>query len=256
MTTPQHDFDYDILHATSHRPLPDGPWIMTQTWHDLLFAHWPVKHDALGALLPPGFAVDTCEGRAWIGVVPFYMTNVAPRGVPALPWISAFPELNVRTYVRVGGIPGIYFFSLDASNPAIVVAARTAFHLPYHTATMAFSREGDDIVYDSRRNGAPLDASLTIRYRPIGVASVARPGSLAHFLTERYCLFTVDGHGRTCKVEVHHRPWSLQDAQAEIAVNTMTLANGVELPDVPPLLHFARRQDTVVWPLRRIAPAQ
>jgi len=126
------DFDDSFLTDTAHRPwpLPERPWIMTQTWHDLLFAHWPVDKERLRAKLPPGIALDLFDGQAWLGVVPFRMSNVAPRGLPALPWVSAFPELNVRTYVTRDGKPGVYFFSLDAANPLAVQTARTLFHLP------------------------------------------------------------------------------------------------------------------------------
>src|SRR5688500_17865980 len=130
------DFPSDIVEHTAHRPypMPEVPWIMTQSWHDLLFAHWPVKAEALRELVPPGLELDLFDRQAWLGIIPFHMTNVAPRGVPALPWVSAFPELNVRTYVRVGDRPGIFFFSLDAGNPLAVTMARTLFKLPYFQA--------------------------------------------------------------------------------------------------------------------------
>ena len=250
------DFRYGILDETAHRPwpMPDSPWIMTQTWHDLLFAHWPVSAEALRAHVPQGFEIDLHEGRAWVAVVPFHMTNVAPRGVPALPWVSAFPELNVRTYVRVQGRPGVYFFSLDASNPVAVGVARTLVHLPYFTAAMRVEESGDWIQYESRRiaGDAPA-AEFAGRYRPTGPAQTPVPGTLEHFLTERYCLFTVDGDYRACSLEIHHPPWPLQPAEAEIADNTMAEAAGIQLPSLAPLLHFARRQDMVAWPLRQIA---
>ncbi|MGH8637044.1 MAG: YqjF family protein, partial [Burkholderiales bacterium] len=134
----QNDFDQGVLEPVEHRPwpMPDGPWIMTQSWHDLLFAHWPLPQDALRDNVPDTYPIDTFGGHAWIGVIPFHMTNVAPRGIPALPWVSAFPELNVRTYVTVGGKPGVFFFSLDAGNPIAVRAARTLFSLPYYSAEM------------------------------------------------------------------------------------------------------------------------
>src|ERR687892_361778 len=133
------DFPTDrVLAATAHRPwpMPDGPWIMTQTWNDLLFAHWPVDANDLRQRVPAGLDLDLFEGQAYVGVVPFHMTNVAPRGVPAIPWVSAFPELNVRTYVRIGAKPGVYFFSLDAGNPVAVAVARAMFNLPYYPATI------------------------------------------------------------------------------------------------------------------------
>jgi uncharacterized protein YqjF (DUF2071 family) len=252
-----NDFDDSILEITGHRPwpLPDAPWIMTQTWHDLLFAHWPVAAGELRALVPAGFEVDLHEGQAWAGVVPFRMTNVAPRGVPAMPWVSAFPELNVRTYVRVGGKPGVFFFSLDAGNALVAAAARTLFHLPYFAAEMSLETAADGFVdYHSRRTSADGPAAeLRARYRPTGPVQHAVPGSLDYFLTERYCLFTLDSSRHPCIVEIHHPPWRLQPAEAELPVNTMAAAAGLRLADMAPVLHFSRRQDMVAWPLRSIA---
>ena len=249
----QNDFDDGILKVTGHRPwpMPDSAWVMTQTWHDLLFAHWPVDVSALRALVPAGFELDLYGTQAWLGIVPFHMTNVAPRGIPALPWISAFPELNVRTYVRVNGRPGVYFFSLDAGNPVAVGAARALFHLPYYTAEMSVETVDGSVEYRSRRitSGAP-PAAFDARYQPISVACEPEPGSLEHFLTERYCLFTVDHDSRAYVADIHHPPWLLQQAEAEIRVNTMADAAGVPLPGMSPLLHFARRQDAVAWPIR------
>lgn len=249
-------FNYAILEQTAHRPwpMPDAPWIMTQTWHDLLFAHWPVGVAELRTSLPPGFELDLYEGEAWLGIVPFHMTDVAPRGVPSLPWVSAFSELNVRTYVRVGGVPGVYFFSLDAGNPLAVTAARTLFHLPYFSARMSVTQEGEWVRYESERtpgDGAP--AEFAARYRPTGVPHEAPPRSLEEFLTERYCLFTMDRASHACRVDIHHPPWPLQPAEAEVQRNTMAAAAGFRLPRLAPLLHFSRRQDMVAWSLRRLS---
>jgi len=231
--------------------MPTAPWVMTQTWHDLLFAHWPMTVDALAPHIPSPLQLDVFDGRAWVGVVPFRMTNVTPRGVPALPWLSAFPELNVRTYVRLHDKPGVYFFSLDATNPIAVRTARRFFHLPYYDAEMALLHRDDAIHYRSRRKAGP-PAEFVAAYRPIAPTVEPRRGSLEHFLTERYCLYTVDRRGRPARCEVQHPPWPLQAAAAEIEVDTMASAAGLRLPDVPPLLHFSRRQDVLVWPLTRI----
>jgi len=238
-----------------HRPwpLPDGPWIMTQSWHDLLFAHWPVAVDHLRALVPPGLELDLYDRQAWLGVIPFHMTNVAPRGMPALPWISAFPELNVRTYVRAGEKPGIYFFSLDASNPVAVTLARTLFRLPYYTASMDVAHENGDVRYRSHRTARDGPAAgFAARYRPVGDVFIATHGSLEYFLTERYCLYTVDERFTIRRLEIHHPPWRLRLAEADIAENTMADAAGVRLPSMAPVLHFARRQDMLAWPLRTV----
>jgi uncharacterized protein YqjF (DUF2071 family) len=243
-------FNYAILDETAHRPwpMPSSPWVMTQTWHDLLFAHWPVSAAMLREKIPAGFELDTFEDQAWVGVVPFHMTNVAPRGVPALPWVSAFPELNVRTYVRVGGDPGVYFFSLDAANPLAVGVARTLAHLPYFTAAMQVEPRDGWIHYSSRRTSPSGNAAEFVgRYRPTGDPAAPVEGTLDYFLTERYCLFTVDSEFRALRLDIHHPPWPLQPAEAELSVNTMADAAGIRLPAMAPLLHFARRQDMVAW---------
>jgi uncharacterized protein len=256
MTTPaQNDFNHGILEVTGHRPwpMPESAWVMTQTWHDLLFAHWPVDVESLRARVPAGIQLDLFDGQAWVGIVPFHMTNVAPRFVPALPWISAFPELNVRTYVRMGGKPGVYFFSLDAANPLAVGLARTLVHLPYFTATMDVEERDGWIHYASRRTSSgSTPAQLVGRYRPTGGASEPVPGTLDHFLTERYCLYTVDRSFRAYRLDIHHPPWPLQPADAEFTVNTMADACGIRLPSMAPLLHFSKRQDMVAWPLSAI----
>jgi uncharacterized protein YqjF (DUF2071 family) len=221
---------------------------MVQRWHELLFAHWSLPPEQMRALVPASLPLDLHEGRAWIGVVPFRMSNVTARGAPAVPGLSAFPELNVRTYVTLDGKPGVYFFSLDAGNPLAVAAART-LHLPYYWATMAVRREGDSIDYASRRlPPGRRPAELRARYRPIGPVFNPRPGSLTYFLTERYCLYAVDGRGRVSRLEIHHPPWPLQDAEAELGLNTMTAPLGLRLPETGPLLHYAARQDMVAWP--------
>jgi uncharacterized protein YqjF (DUF2071 family) len=235
--------------------MPDSPWLMTQSWHDLLFAHWPLDVGTLQARAPAGFEIDTFDGQAWIGIVPFRMTNVAPRGILPLPWISAFAELNVRTYVRVGGRPGVYFFSLDAANPVAVGIARTLVHLPYFTASMTCAKKDGWIQYRSERTsrGAP-PARLVVRYRPTGPAQATRAGTLDHFLTERYCLFTMDTAQNAYSLDIHHPPWPLQAAEADFTVNTMAEAAGMDLPATRPLLHFSKRQDMVVWGLKRVPP--
>jgi uncharacterized protein YqjF (DUF2071 family) len=246
------DFPYEILEQTAHRPwpLPEGPWIMTQSWHDLLFAHWPVDARALRAHVPPGLPLDLFEGQAWLGILPFHLTNVAPRAVPSLPFVSAFPELNVRTYVTLHDKPGIYFFSLDAGSSVAVAAARTLFHLPYYAATMTVEKTGAAVRYSSRRTTRLPVAEWTATYAPLGPVREARPGTLEYFLTERYCLYTIDATFHARRLDIHHPPWALQTAEAEIQVNTMADAAGIRLPSTAPLLHFARRQDMVAWPLR------
>jgi uncharacterized protein YqjF (DUF2071 family) len=239
-----------------HRPWPppEMPWIMTQSWHDLLFAHWPVDARQLQERLPAGLPLDTFDGQAWIGIIPFHMTNVAPRGVPSIPFVSAFPELNVRTYVTLHGKPGVYFFSLDAGSALAVAAARTLFGLPYYAAEMSVTEANGDILYSSRRETRIGGiGEFEARYHPIGPVQPPAPGTLEYFLTERYCLYTVDDAFHAKRLEIHHRPWPLQRAEARITVNTMADAAGIRLPSTAPLLHFAKRQDMVAWPPRDAA---
>ena len=244
-----NDFDKGILDRLSHRPwpMPDRPWVMTQTWHRLLFAHWPVETDDLRKLVPPVFELDTFAGRTWLGIVPFHMTNVAPRGVVAVPWISEFPELNVRTYVRVGDRPGIYFFSLDAGSRIAVKTARLLLNLPYFTAAMTLSAAQPRVDFESVREGTGPAAQFHAWYEPTGSPEGPVEGSLEYFLTERYCLYNVDHQDRPYRLEIHHPPWPLQTAAAGILRNTMAEAAGIPLPAIEPLLHFSRRQDMVAW---------
>jgi uncharacterized protein len=226
--------------------MPDRPWAMMQTWHDLLFAHWPLNSQEVRHLVPPEFDLDLFDGDAWIGVVPFHMTNVSPRGIPSLPWVSEFPELNVRTYVRVADKPGVYFFSLDAGSTLAVKAARALLNLPYYAASMSVTPEGGAVSYESRRSeGRPAEFIAT--YEPAGPPFRSMPGSLEYFLSERYCLYHVGRDGAPYRLEIHHPPWGLQPAAAEFFRNTMAGASGLALPARAPLLHFAKRQDMVAW---------
>jgi len=180
------------------------------------------------------------------------MSNVRPRWVPPLPKLSRFVELNVRTYVTLHGIPGVYFFSLDASNPIAVALARTFFHLPYFNALMSTERLDDTIHYSSRRNhrGAP-PAEFKATYRPITPVAFARQGSLEWWLTERYCLYSVVGNQRVYRADIHHIQWQLQLAELNATCNTMAAFHGIHLPDTPPLLHYTQRQEVLIWsPLR------
>lgn len=226
---------------------------MSMGWHDLLFLHWPVAAAALRPAIPAPLELQEFDDRAWLGVVPFRMSRVRPRLLPPLPGVSAFPELNLRTYVHHGGHSGVYFFSLDAHQKLAVRTARASFGLPYFDADMQ-CRAGTDgwIEYTSRRThrGAP-PAELRCRYRPAGPAARTAPGSLEHFLTERYCLFVVDRRGRAWRSDIWHEPWPLQPAECELERIDMTRLAGMELPDVAPHVRFARELWVRVWLPRR-----
>ncbi len=253
---------HQIVRHTQHRAwLPNGPWVMAQSWRDLLFAHWPIPPEQMRALIPPALELDIFDGVAWLGVVPFRMSGVRPRWTPAVPWLSNFAELNVRTYVQMRdrGVvkPGVFFFSLDAANPVAVRIARSLFHLPYFDAAMLLVNDDRAVHYLSRRThrGAP-PASLAVSYAPTGPVYHAQPGTLTHWLTERYALYTVDRRGHPLIGEIHHLPWPLQPAEAEFRLNTMAGAAGLRLPATPPLLHFAGRLDVAIWPPRQVEAQQ
>jgi uncharacterized protein len=222
---------------------------MKQVWHDLLFAHWPLPSNILRPLVPQVLTLDTFGGQGWVAVTPFRMSGVRLRGLPALPGLSKFPELNVRTYVTYGGKPGVYFFSLDAANLPAVWAARAMYHLPYFHAAMRCEERDGAIHYRSRRHSTA--AELIVRYGPVGAVRIRDKESIERWLTERYCLYAVH---RRCvyRGEIHHLPWPLQDAEADFMVNTMAQAAGIELPKTAPLLHFARRLEVLIWPLCRV----
>lgn len=244
-----------ISRTVQHRswPLPDSPWIMTQIWHELLFAHWPISPAKLRPLVPQMLPLDTFEGECWIGIVPFYMTYVRPRWVPPIAGLSRFVELNVRTYVTLQEIPGVYFFSLDASNPIAVALARSIFHLPYFNARMSSKCIDDATHYYSRRTHKNSSlAEFQAVFRPIAPIAFAQRGSLEHWLTERYCLYTVIPGEGVYRGDIHHIPWPLQLAELDVKKNTMAISHNIRLPDVPPLLHYSRKQEVLIWPPKHV----
>ena len=237
------------LEETGHRPwpLPDGSWLQGQTWCDLLFAHWQVPPERLRELVPRTLPLHLYEdGSAWLGITPFVVTGLRARGTPPLPWLSRFPELNVRTYVEVGGKPGIYFLNLDAARRAAVIAARRTYRLPYFHARMRVDKDGARVDYGSERidcSGPPA------RFQGSYAPSAARTDDhLARWLAERYCAYTVDERLRPLRIEIHHPPWPLQPAEGELDGQGMADQIGIRLAG-DPLLHFSARQDTLIWPL-------
>jgi len=216
-------------------------------WHDLLFLHWPIRPDVIRPMVPRALDLDTFDGWCWIGVVPFCMTGVRPRYFP-MP--LAFPELNVRTYVKTPGRSGVWFFSLDAASWIAVRAARAWYGLPYYDARMSVQVEGDTVRYRSARvRNRSTPAEFSASYRPIAPAYRAAPGTLDHWFTERYSLYVAGKRDRIFYGDIHHETWPLQPAEAELRVNTMTRQIGIELPDTKPISHFARYQSVVAWPL-------
>jgi uncharacterized protein len=207
-------------------------WLIAQTWSRLLFAHWPVDPEALARHLPSGVEPDVHDDRAWLAIVAFRMLRSRSLLPPLRPVLPAIPELNVRTYVRVGGVPGVWFLSLDASSPFFVSAGRALYGLPYRLARMTTVASGEGLHYVSTRS----DACFAASYEPCGPPAPAEPGSLEHFLVERYRLFA-QRRGRLITAVVSHEPWPLQPAAARIDVNEM--APGGLAFHGKPLLHFA-----------------
>ncbi len=226
---------------------------MRMTWHDLLFMSWPVAAHQVQSLIPDALPVDTFDGSAWISVVPFQMTGVAPRWMPDLPWLSRFPELNVRTYVVNDGKPGVWFFSLDATNPLAVRVARGLFRLNYLDARIRIERCGNWIRYCCKRTHRNQPAAqLTVDYRPIGKSYRSAAGSLEHWLTSRYCLYTAGRRGEIYRGDIDHQPWSLKEAQVVVHQNSMTDAYPFDVQEAPVSLQFADRMDVVAWSLDAI----
>jgi uncharacterized protein YqjF (DUF2071 family) len=236
------------LEEAAHRPWPppEEAWTQAQTRRDVLFAHWRVDIAELARLLPPDLPLDTYEGEAWLGMVPFGLANLRLRGLPPVPRLS-FGQLDIGTYVTFEGRPGIWLCSVDVSNPLLLEAAKRVHRLPAYRARISSICRPDVHGYtrtsEVRREGLSFEA----RYREAGEPFAAEPGSLDHFLTERYCIYTADG-GRLYRAELHHAPWRLQ--RAEGTIESCTIAP-VALEDEPHLLYSAA-QDVLIWPLEEV----
>lgn len=224
---------------------------MAQTWRDLLFAHWRVDPDALRPVLHPKLPLDTFDGSAWIGVTPFRVEGFRPRNTPPIPLIHAFPELNVRTYVTIDGRPGIHFFSLDAGSRFAVESARRLYRLPYFRARMRTRSEDGGLEFESERvqSDGPA-ARFAATYGPDGrpFEPANTPDTLEYFLTERYCLYTLDEDQHVLRGDIHHAPWRVTPARAAITTNSMAEQIGIELAG-DPLLHLADTRDVLFWSL-------
>jgi len=240
----------EIFFQTSHRPypLPNKSWLMKQTWYDLLFMHWEIPKDHLLPFVPPGLELDTFNGKAYIAVVPFGMSQIRYRFLPPIPFTSAFLELNVRTYVKKDNIPGVLFLSLDAANPVAVEVARFFFYLPYFNAQMSLQKQDNRIHYSSiRKDKRGKIATLKIEYQPTSQVYNSTPNTLEHWLTERYCLYSANKKGILHRTDIHHIPWPLQKAEAKILENTMALSHGINLPTVFPILHFVEKIEVAIY---------
>jgi uncharacterized protein YqjF (DUF2071 family) len=236
----------------SIRERPAGWPLMRQWWGKLLFMHWAIDAERLRPLIPKRLTIDTFEGVAWIGVVPFTMWGIRPSFTPPVPGTSAFHELNVRTYVHYEGVPGVWFFSLDANSALAVWGARTFVHLPYFNARISLEQQADTISYSStrtHRNASPAEFEATWK---IGERiQTTEPGSLEFFLTERYCLYAARGDEKLYRLRIFHPPWPLREASLSSFHSTMIEAQGLPTPAGEPLLHYAEELKVDIWPLKR-----
>jgi uncharacterized protein len=223
-----------------------------QNWGKLLFMHWAMDVERLRALIPSQLSIDTFDGKAWIGIVPFTMWGIRASFLPAIPGTSAFHEMNVRTYVHFNGVPGVWFFSLDAAHRLAVWGARRFYHLPYFNAEMSLEQEGETISYSSKRidqRGAP--AEFQAKWNIGAALPQSSPDSLEFFLTERYCLYS-SHRGRLFRSRISHSSWPLRRATLDSYRGTMTQALGIPEPAGEPLLHYAESIAVDIWPLRSV----
>jgi uncharacterized protein len=233
---------------------PTGRVVQRPRWRDLTFLHWRVPAAALRQLVPAALEIDTYEGDAYVGLVPFTMANVRPWWAPPLSGITRFHETNVRTYVhRDGRDPGVWFFSLDAASRLAAWAARTLWHLPYHHARMTLDHDERGVHYTSTRlRPAPLPATCHVTCRALGEPAAAAPGTLEQFLAERYLLYAATGDGGMRRGAVHHAPYPLQRAELVACDETLLAAANIARPPEPPLAHYAAGVDVEIFALERV----
>lgn len=241
------------LLKTDHRPwpLPSKKWWWRQSWNELLFIHYPIPKEKLLPLIPNELTIQEFSGTSWLGIVPLLMNGVMIRPFPDIPGISNFLELNVRVYVEFKGRPGVYFLSLDASNPLAVWGGKTLFHLPYKLADMEFKKENNTNIFHSKRKEGEDHSEFSLSYSPTSEIFKARPGTLEYFLTERYCLFT-QKLGALYRGEVHHYPWPLQNAKAQIFSNSMLNNFDIKIPNTEPHLLYSKGVDVILWNLEKV----
>src|SRR2546426_5500766 len=240
------------LERLAVRERPEGRPLMHQNWGKLLFMHWRIDEKLLRPLIPEGLDIDIFGGSAWIGVIPFTMWGIRASFLPPIPGTNAFHELNVRTYVTFNGLPGVWFFSLDATNKLAVWGARKFYSLPYFNAHISLAQADNTIHSSSRRDdirGAPAKLETTWAIGEPLPRSL--PDSIESFLTERYCLYS-ERHGELYRARIHHQPWPLQQADLVSLDSSMIESLGLPTPQGDPLLHYCEQLSVDIWPLRKI----
>jgi hypothetical protein len=221
------------------------PWVMEQNENNALFLHWPVDESALRSLVPDKLEIDTFDGQAYVGMIPFQMNEVHIRWLPQIPGTANFPELDFFTLVKYGDRSGLFFLSIDSPSWLVRLVARDVFHVPYQTSKMSYTERNGEFHFQSQRKDAAFDAS----FEPKGPVFYARDGSLDYFLMERYSLFNTGFFGQVRRGDVEHWRWPLQQVEVEIATNTIAQAVGIDLPDTPPITHFSTGIHERVWPV-------
>jgi len=226
--------------------------LLGMTWRDVGFCHWPVEPSVVAATLPDGLTVDIKDGQAWLGVVPFEMADIRPRGSPVG---RSFGELNLRTYVTDGETPGVYFYNLDADDRLSVALARRLFELPYYRASMTVDRTADGVRFRSRRtDGRAPAADFDATYGPAEGAETHEPAprSLESFLVSRYRFYVADDSGQIYFADIGHDPWPLRAGTVEVRENDLFEANGFDHPDGDPVVHYSPGIDVTAGRLRRL----
>lgn len=237
------------------KPLPNLPWIMKQTWQDILFAHYPVNRESLEKLVPECLPLDTFDGKSWVTIVPYLTSTMQIRGLPPLPGMNHFAGFNVRTYVTVNGKPGVYFFNLIAENFLAAYGAKIAFKLPYVYRKIRMQKTNETIIFESGKK-ADDDTQLLCRYKSISSPKPVEQGSLEEFLVERYCLYTTDTKGNLFRGDILHQPWKLERAQAFIERNSLHSSMHIEPLSEEPIFHYAKKAVVRFWPLLKIGEKQ
>lgn len=231
-------------------PLPERPWVMTQTWHHLLFCHWPIEKEVIQELLPPELELDTYRGKAWLGVVPFKVKNMRMRGLPRVPYLHTVLQVNIRTYVTYKGISGIYFLTIDANKRLAVWGARIGALLPYRKASIRMTTRKDGIHFQSVSRELNQDKEkLDILYHPVSNAYTPSLNSLENWLFERYCFFVVH-HKKVYRGDIHHDRWQVK--RADVKINHLPTNFIFSSIQNEPLCHYTRKKQAFAWILKRI----
>ncbi|WP_144460617.1 YqjF family protein [Siminovitchia fortis] len=242
----------DIYNKSAHRPLPLPPnnWIMRQAWRDVLFLHWPIQPEQLRPFIPSLLEIDTYDGAAWIGIVAFRMEGIYFRGLSFFSVVAPFSEVNVRTYVKYKGKPGVFFISLDVNDWASLNIAKRWYRLPYHSADIAIRRKGSTIFYESVRKNQParFEGCCTPKQEEFFAAN----GTLEHFLTEKYCFYTAGNKTDVFHGDIHHPPWPLQRAEFQTERNTLFSPLNLDISGEAPIVHFSKGVDSLMWNVMKL----